>query len=92
MQATSRYFLRVFGPGPTRIGVSSAHTTRARMTSARISLFAAATPRAARASSACTNPSDGRAPHSDSMMSAHRATGTWCITSRNTHSACRCNP
>ena len=36
--------------------------TRARMISARISLFAAATPRAARASRECTYPSDGRIP------------------------------
>ena len=39
MQATSRYFLRVFGPGPTRMGVSSAHSTAAVMTRARISMF-----------------------------------------------------
>ena len=31
--------MRVFGPGPTRIGVSSAHSTPAVMTRARISMF-----------------------------------------------------
>ena len=31
--------MRVFGPGPTRIGVSSAHSTAAVMTRARISMF-----------------------------------------------------
>jgi hypothetical protein len=44
-----RYFLRVFGPGPTRIGVSSAHSPPAVSTSARISMFAARTAIAARA-------------------------------------------
>ena len=50
MRATSRYFLRVFGPGPTRIGVSSAQITDAVMISARIRAFACFTAAAARAS------------------------------------------
>ena len=49
MHATSRYLLRVFGPGPTRIGVSSAHSTDAVITSARISVFTLRTAFAARA-------------------------------------------
>jgi hypothetical protein len=76
VQATSRYFLRVFGPGPARSGVSSPHTTDAVMTSARISMFAARTAFAARLSSECTNPSEGRDPVSAPMTSAQRATGT----------------
>jgi hypothetical protein len=63
VQATSRYLLRVFGPGPTRSGVSSAHSTPAVMTRARISMHAQRTAFAARASIACTNPSDGRGTH-----------------------------
>jgi hypothetical protein len=55
-------------------------------------VFAAATARAAWSSSACTHPSDGRVPDIDAMMSAHRSTGTWCITSRNTHHACMFSP
>ena len=43
VHATCRYFLRVFGPGPARTGVSSPQMTRARRISARIVLFAAAT-------------------------------------------------
>jgi hypothetical protein len=62
------------------------------MISARIALFAAATARAARSSSACTHPSLGRDPDIDSMMSAHRSTGTWCITIKNTHQAWRFSP
>ena len=50
VQATCRYLFLVFGPGPDRIGVSSPQTTRARMISARMVLFAAATAAAARAS------------------------------------------
>ena len=68
MQATSRYLLRVFGPGPTRIGVSSAHSTPAVMTSARISMFTPRTAFAARAIMEWTNPSDGRVPVSASMI------------------------
>ena len=47
---------------------------------------------AARAIMEWTNPSDGRAPVSASMIPAHRSTGTWCMTSRNTHQACRFGP
>jgi hypothetical protein len=43
VQATCRYFLFHFGPGPARSGVSSPQMTRARMISARMVLFAAAT-------------------------------------------------
>ena len=92
MQATCRYFLRVFGPGPARSGVSSPQMTRARMISARIALFAAATARAARSSSLCTHPSLGRVPDIDSRMSAQRSTGTWCITIKNTHQAWKFSP
>ena len=66
--------------------------TRARMISARIALFAAATAPAARSSSACTHPSLGRVPDIDSRMSAQRSTGTWCITIRNTHQAWKFSP
>jgi hypothetical protein len=46
VQATCRYFFFAdFGPDPTRIGVSSPQMTRARMISARMVLFAAATVR-----------------------------------------------
>jgi hypothetical protein len=69
------------------MGVSSAHSTAAVMTSARISMFTCLTAFAARASMACTNPSEGRVPVSEAMMPAHRSTGTWCTTSRNTHQA-----
>jgi hypothetical protein len=62
------------------------------MSSTRIALFAAATAPAARSSSACTHPSLGRAPDIDSMMSAQRSTGTWCITRRNTHQAWTFSP
>ena len=64
------------GAGPARSGVSSPQMTRASRISARIVLFAAATALAARASRACTHPSDGRVPAIDSMMSAQRSTGT----------------
>ena len=47
MQATSRYRFRLLGPGPTRIGVSSAQTTPAMTTSALISMFARRTAPAA---------------------------------------------
>ena len=76
VQATCRYFLRAFGPGPARSGVSSPQMTRARMISALIAVFAAATDRAARSSRPCTHPSDGRVPDIDSRMSAQRSTGT----------------
>ena len=92
MQATCRYFFFDFGPGPARSGVSSPQMTRASRISARIVLFAAATARAARASRACTHPSRGRVPDIDSMMSAHRSTGTWCITIKNTHQAWKFSP
>ena len=92
VHATCRYFFFAFGPGPARIGVSSPQITRATMISARIALFAAATACAARASSACTHPSDGRVPDIDSRMSAQRSTGTWCITIRNTHQAWKFSP
>ena len=92
MHATCRYFFFAFGPGPDRMGVSSPQTTRARMISARIVLFAAATARAARPSRACTHPSLGRVPDIDSRMSAHRSTGTWCITIKNTHQAWKFSP
>ena len=92
MQATCRYFFFRFGPGPARSGVSSPQMTRARMISARIAVFAAATAFAARASRACTHPSLGRVPDIDSRMSAQRSTGTWCITIRNTHQAWKFSP
>jgi hypothetical protein len=92
VHAICRYFLRDFGPGPARRGVSSPQMTRARMISARIALFAAAAARAARPSGACTHPSLGRVPDIDSRMSAHRSTGTWCITRRNTHQAWKFSP
>ena len=92
VQATSRYRLRDFGPGPARTGVSSAHTTCARMISARISLFVSATAAAARASMPCTNPGEGFAPVSDSISSVHRCTGIACATMRYTHHACRFGP
>jgi hypothetical protein len=76
VHATSRYFLRVFGPGPARSGVSSAHSTAAVMISARISMFTCRTALAARMSMECTHPSEGRVPVSDPMMSAHRSAGT----------------
>lgn len=62
------------------------------MISARITLFAAATAAAARASSECTHPSEGRTPDIDSRMSAHRSTGTWCITIKKTHQAWTFSP
>ena len=62
------------------------------MISARISVFAAATARAARASIACTNPSEGRVPDSEAMISAQRATGTWRAASKNTHQAWMFSP
>ena len=92
MQATCRYFFFAFGPGPARTGVSSPQITPVRMISARIAWFAAATARAARSSSVCTHPSLGRVPDIDSRMSAHRSTGTWCITMRNTHQAWKFSP
>ena len=92
VQATCRYLFLVFGPGPDRIGVSSPQTTRAKMISARMVVFAAATAVAARASRACTHPSEGRVPDIDPRMSAHRSTGTWCITIKNTHQAWRFSP
>jgi len=66
--------------------------TPARMISARIAVFAAATARAASPSGACTHPSDGRVPDIDAMMSAHRSTGTRCITIKNTHQAWKFSP
>ncbi len=93
VQATCRYFFfAVFGPGPDRMGVSSPQMTRARMISARMVLFAAATAFAARPSSPCTHPSLGRVPDIDSRMSAQRSTGTWCITIRNTHQVWKFSP
>jgi hypothetical protein len=84
--------LRVFGPGPTRIGVSSAQITEAVMISARISWFACFTAAAARASMPCTNPGDGFAPVSASISSAQRCTGMACAAIRYTHQACRLIP
>ena len=55
-------------------------------------MFAAATAPAARASSECTHPSLGLVPAIDSMMSAQRSTGTWCITIKNTHQAWKFTP
>ena len=92
VQATCRYIFLLFGPGPARTGVSSPQITRAATISDRITLPAAATAFAARASRACTHPSEGRVPDIDSMMSAHRSTGTWCMTMRNTHQACKPSP
>jgi hypothetical protein len=62
------------------------------MISARIALFAAATAFAARPSRECTHPSDGRTPDIDSRMSAHRPTGTWCMTIKKTHQAWKFSP
>ncbi len=81
-------FLLRPGAGAGRSGVSPLQMTRARMISARIAVFAAA----ARSSSACTHPSPGRVPVTGSRMSAQRSTGTWCITSRNTHQAWKFSP
>jgi hypothetical protein len=92
VQATSRYFFFVLGPGPTRIGVSSALITLAVITRARISMFTPRTATAARAIMECTNPSDGLVPVSASTICAQRSTGTWCMTSRNTTQACRFSP
>jgi hypothetical protein len=92
VQATCRYFLFALGPGPARSGVSSPQITRASRISARIVVFTAATARAARASRACTHPSEGLVPAIDSMMSAQRSTGTWCITIKNTHQAWKLTP
>ena len=92
VQATCKYFLRVFGPGPDRTGVSSPQITRAVTISARIISFAAATAFAARASRPCTHPSEGRLPDMEPIMSAHRSTGTWCITIRNTAHAWNSGP
>jgi hypothetical protein len=50
------------------------------MTRARISMFTPRTALAARASMACTNPSEGRVPVSAAITSAQRSTGTWCMT------------
>ena len=66
--------------------------TAAVMISARISVFAAATAAAALASMACTNPSEGRMPDSEAMISAQRATGTWRAASKNTHHAWMFSP
>jgi hypothetical protein len=76
VHATSSYFSLLFGPGPTRMGVSSAQMTLTVMTSALISMFTPRTALAARASSEWTKPSDGRTPATASMTSAHRSTGT----------------
>ncbi len=84
--------MRVFGPGPTRIGVSSAQTTCAAMISARIALFAPATAAAALRIMPCTNPGEGLAPVSDSISSAQRCTGIACAAIRYTHHACRFAP
>jgi hypothetical protein len=92
VQATCRYFFFAVGPGPARSGVSSPQMTRAKMISARIVVSATATAFAARDSSPCTHPSDGRVPDMDSKMSAHRSTGTWCITIKNTHQAWKFSP
>jgi hypothetical protein len=66
--------------------------TPAKMISARIVLFAAATAWAAWPSKVCTHPSLGRVPDIDSRMSAQRSTGTWCITIKNTHQAWTFSP
>ena len=92
VQATCRYILLDFGPGPARSGVSSPQMTRAATISARIAVFAAATVLAARSSSVCTHPSLGRDPDMDCKMSAHRSTGTCRMTSRNTHQAWEFSP
>ena len=92
MHATCRYFLRDFGAGPARTGVSSPQTTRAAMISARIAMFAAAIAWAARSSRLCAHPSLGRVPAIDSMISVHRSTGTWCITIKNTRQAWKFSP
>src|SRR5690242_10417006 len=60
-----KVLLAGFGPGPARTGVSSPQTTQARRISIRIARFATATARAARCSSACTHPSEGRVPGID---------------------------
>ena len=80
------------GTRQARAVFSSPQITRASRISARIVVFAAATARAARASRACTHPSDGLVPAIDSMMSAQRSTGTWCITIKNTHQAWKLTP
>jgi len=84
--------LRVFGPGPTRIGVSSADTTWARMIRHRIALFAPATAAAARLIMECTNPGEGLAPVRASISSAQRCTGIACAAIRYTHHAWRLRP
>jgi len=58
------------------------------MTSARISLFGAATAAATRAGMPCTNPGEGFAPVSAPISSAQRCTRTACATIRYTHQAC----
>src|SRR5690606_41302866 len=88
--ATSRYFLDL--AGPTRSGVSSAHTTCARVSRARMRLSTTSSSPAARASMPCTNPAEGAAPVSDSNSAITRPTGRHCTTSRYTHRACRFGP
>jgi len=80
------------GPGPTRMGVSSAQITDAVMISARISAFACLTAAAARPGMPCTNPGEGSAPVSAWISSAHRCTGIACAAIRYTHQACRLIP
>ncbi len=84
--------MRVLGPGPTRIGVSSALMTCARMIRHRIALFAPATAAAARLIMPCTNPGEGLAPVSASISSAQRCTGIACAAIRYTHHACSARP
>ncbi len=89
VQATSRYFSAFFRPGrgffgPTRSGVSSMHTTCARVTRARIRASTSARAFAVRASIPWTNPTEGLAPVKDSNNCTHRWVGRWCTTIKYT--------
>ncbi len=62
------------------------------MISARIRWWVASSSPAARAIMPCTNPTDGRAPVSDSSSATTRCAGMKCTTITYTAKACRFGP
>ena len=84
--------MRVFGPGPTRTGVSSAQIT-ARGDDQRPDHLVRRGDRGGGAREhGVHEPGEGLAPVSDSISSAQRCTGIACATIRYTHHACRFSP
>ena len=93
VQATCRYFLRVFGPGPgAQRGLVAADDPGQDDQRPDRRVRRGDRPGGAGQQARAPTRRTGRVPDIDSMMSAQRSTGTWCITIKNTHQAWKFSP